>query len=186
MHTGGIKLDPPEKVDFLLPPKEDRSGEKIVGRHFYIRYDSQLDEYFVKDLGIGYGIFAKIESPIYLQDSVLINLGQTYLVINLEKSGSGNQLSIKVFSSEGANIFTFGEEQTQILIGRSDICDLKVKDKLLSRVQATIYFNPKGKNWTLCDGFKDRPSTNGIYHYVREETEISNGMKLKSNQTIFE
>jgi hypothetical protein len=41
----------------MLPPKVEDEDSKIKGRHFYTRFDKVLGKYFVKDLGLGYGIF---------------------------------------------------------------------------------------------------------------------------------
>ena len=38
------------------------------GRHFYIRHDEETQNYFIKDLGNGFGIFYKLEKPLVLQD----------------------------------------------------------------------------------------------------------------------
>ena len=77
-------------IDFKLPAKNDNEIN-IKGRHYYIKYDKLKGKYYVRDLGIGYGVFAKIENKLILfstkdkenqLDSLLLNLGQTYIVIS--------------------------------------------------------------------------------------------------------
>lgn len=56
-----------EDIDFMLPPKEDDEDSKIKGRHFYIHYDKSLKKYFVKDLGLGYGVFRLLASKYFIK-----------------------------------------------------------------------------------------------------------------------
>ena len=37
----------------------------------------------IKDLGVGYGVFVRQESPILLKDNMLINVGEAYIVVNI-------------------------------------------------------------------------------------------------------
>lgn len=62
-----------EDIDFMLPPKEDDEDSKIKGRHFYIHYDKPLKKYFVKDLGLGYGIFRLLAGKRLNTKSMPIN-----------------------------------------------------------------------------------------------------------------
>ena len=39
--------------------------------------------YFIKDLGVGYGVFVKQDQPVTLKDNMLINVGEAYIVVNL-------------------------------------------------------------------------------------------------------
>jgi hypothetical protein len=41
--------------------------------------------YKIKDLGIGYGAFIKLSSPLVLRDNFLLNMGESYIVANLIK-----------------------------------------------------------------------------------------------------
>ena len=43
-------------------------------------------KYKIKDLGIGYGAFVKLTTPIMLKDNYLLNMGESYIVANLIKS----------------------------------------------------------------------------------------------------
>jgi hypothetical protein len=42
-------------------------------------------KYKIKDLGIGYGAFVKLTSPLLLKDNFLLNMGESYIVANLLK-----------------------------------------------------------------------------------------------------
>jgi len=70
------------------------------------------------------------------------------------------------------------------VIGRTPSCDIKIEDKLLSKMQAMI--RQEQGEWVLYDGFQGRESTNGTWLYLNEDCEIEDGMVFKSNQTFFE
>lgn len=40
--------------------------------------------------------------------------------------------------------------------------------------------------WILYDGVNDKKSTNGTWYYIKEDTEVTDGMALKANLTIFD
>lgn len=106
-----------------------------------------------------------------------------------EESSTVN-LRLKVFGGPSSGeTFQFERSVGQgdkILIGRSESCDVHIRDKLLSKIQATISFDEERQGWVLEDGFEERPSTNGIWIYLNEDYEIHEGLKLKTNQTIFQ
>ena len=39
--------------------------------------------YLIKDLGIGFGAFAKLEKPLELKDNYLLNMGESFIIVNL-------------------------------------------------------------------------------------------------------
>jgi hypothetical protein len=124
-----------QSIDFLIPPKATENDKSIKGRHFRIKYHLKGNNYTVKDLGVGYGVFAGIEKPILLQDSLLINICQTYIVVNLsydiptqyddkpEESETVPSLKLKVFggSAQGEEYLFNESDKNKILIGRSEI-----------------------------------------------------------------
>lgn len=173
--TEEIKED--QAIDFLIPPKEGEDESKIKGRHFQIKYQPKRNQYYAKDLGIGYGIFVSIEKSHLIKDSILLNMCQTYIVVNLSYDKYmilGNtkitkemmpDLKLKVFggTAKGEEYIFDKDKKSIILIGRSDSCDVQIKDKLLSRVQGTVTFDEKQNSWVIHDGYKNRKSTNGIW-----------------------
>ena len=193
-----------QKVDFLIKPKEENFEQRIIGRHFRIRFDVHKLCYFIKDLGCGYGTFMKISEETILKDSYLINIGNSYIVctfgvdefeidgeniLNAEKI-----LNIKVFSENNQNEpYFFNPSQVKkIYIGRDIGCNIIVDDTLLSRIHCTIEFKNE-KGWVIYDGRNDdtdfinnKPSTNGTWLYLIEETKIKDKMIFKSNQNVYE
>ena len=191
-------------IDFVVKPRENSDeNQNIEGRYFRIRFDANNMKYYIKDLGCGYGTFKKISKETKLKDSYLVNIGNSYIVFTFgidEYDLDGNNiadadkiLNIKVFSEiPKAEPYFFNPQQfTKIFIGRDISCNIIVDDTLLSRVHCTIEYKQDGC-WVISDGKIDddlsqsRPSTNGTWLYLIEETEIEEGMIFKSNQNVYE
>lgn len=58
-------------------------GNNHSGRQFYIQFDPFERQYKIRDLGKGYGAFAKLQGSIVIRDSFLINIGESYVVAYL-------------------------------------------------------------------------------------------------------
>lgn len=43
-----------------------------------------MDDYVIKDLGVGYGVFTETVGQVALKDNMLINMGESYIVTNLQ------------------------------------------------------------------------------------------------------
>jgi hypothetical protein len=102
-------------------------------------------------LGIGFGVFKKMEkNSSLLKDNMLINVGEAYIVVNLYPEGAEEQgmpyetLKLKMFGGpNNGEVYEFCIDDMQsnnkeILIGRTPECDLKINDKLLSKIQCHI------------------------------------------------
>ena len=75
-----------------------------------------------------------------------------------------------------------------IKIGRTNDCDVRIKDKMISKVQFHIRVRRSAHNeteWVLIDGINDKPSTNGTWLYINEDLMLFNGMVFKANLSIF-
>jgi hypothetical protein len=49
--------------DFDMPSKEGEVPERHRGRHFQIEYSLATNKYTIKDLGKGFGVFARLDHP---------------------------------------------------------------------------------------------------------------------------
>ena len=81
-----IELNDPQKMvvnDFIIPVCKKEDKDRHAGRQFQIRYDEHADNYFIKDLQIGYGVFTETIGPVALKDNLLINMGESYIVTNI-------------------------------------------------------------------------------------------------------
>ena len=192
-------------IDYLLYPKEDFYDNKFIGKHFQIRYDTGNKQYYIKDLGFGFGTFIKLEEDIKLKDNFLINIGETYIVFSLSQNENddsekvseneekeNNSINIKVFSGdENCDNYNFDcFSNPTILIGRNSFCDIIIEDKMLSRVHCSAYFIESEKDeergWYLKDGnLEGKKSTNDTWFYCSEETKIEDKMIFKTNHNLF-
>ena len=75
--------------DFVIPSRSQDAQEQHRGRHFQVWFDHIRKNYFIKDLGIGFGVFKKMDpNPIVLKDNMLVNVGEAYIVVNLLPEGA--------------------------------------------------------------------------------------------------
>ena len=210
----GNKLAKNEMNDFLIPkqnpnvsgeqskdqttnPMMGGDGNNHQGRQFYIQFDPLDKQYKIRDLGKGYGAFAKLQGSIVIRDSFLINIGESYVVTYLisnqdEYDGSNNngnmpyKLKLKIFppyNLENPDVVICQNDQQELVIGRSPNCDIRIDDQLISKMQSTI--KCEDGNWILEDGRDGKESTNGTWYYLNQEQPISDGMIFKQNQTFF-
>lgn len=194
-------------VDYLLPLKH---YDKI-GRFFKIQYISKINEYIIKDLDNGLGTFIKIQDSIYIRDSSMVNIGDSYLIFyfidsNEEKkekekrniNGVNKRLKIKVFDSNNykeMKEFNFDNNpMNKIKIGRKNHGnDIELSDHLSSKVNCIIKYKEEN-GWILIDGnevilkngdIKKISSTNGTWVLAKENFKIVDKMIFKNNFTIF-
>ena len=170
-------------IDYIISPKDlSIIDEKYIGRHFQIKYDENINNYYIKDLGFGFGVFVKLDKEILIKQNLLINIGETYIIFYINK----NELKLKIFrDSEKTIEYTFnGEENDYILIGRNNNSDVYIEDKMLSRIQCNIFY--KNDGWFLKDGdLQGKASTNRTWFYCSDETLIYNEMIFKTNHILF-
>lgn len=93
--------------DVVIKPKSKELAQRHRGRHFQIQYCLSSNSYKIKDLGIGFGAFARLDKPLTLKDNHLISMGESFFIMNLVPnisiSGAPNEstqmrLRIKVFA----------------------------------------------------------------------------------------
>lgn len=164
-------------------------------------------QYYLKDLGHGYGTFIKIIDTIEISNNFLLTIGENYIVFTLgleedmltneqvsnkDDEEYNNLINLKIFSG---NIkhgrFSFNPKQSPIIIGRSPDCDVIIEDSMLSRFHCTIKFFEEKNKWFIFDGIYDkennkiRNSTNGSWKYAFDDCKITNGMNFKANHNLF-
>ena len=172
------------EIDYIINPKDEEYDERYIGRHFKIEYYSNVNKYYIQDLGFGFGTFIKIIDELKIKDNYLVNIGETYLVFTIDEN---NKINIKVFSgNEKYEPFSFNYDILEpIYIGRDCDCIISIEDKRLSRIHCTLNYNKENKFWFLKDGGNNNFSTNGTWLYAAEEYEIFDGMIFKTNHNLF-
>ena len=169
------------------------SIEKNKSAFFKIFYDFDKHIYYLLDLGVGYGTFFKIEEDIAIKENTIINIGECYLIFSFRQTNIENEeeiineddLYLKIYSNEieyEPMIIPANDRIYQI--GRSDKCEIYIRDRMLSRIHCIIFYIDN--NWYIKDGNENgNESTNGTWLYANEETEIKEGMRFKSNSCNF-
>jgi len=153
---------------------------KKYGRYFYIYFNPDYMKYYVKDCGMSYGTFIKIQNELILKDNYVINIGDSYLDISIGienksflkdniNNGNNNQkqlfsqsdseydnnLNLKIISKDKIyDPVNFLPTKSKIKIGRASNCEIVIDDILLSRIHCTIeYKNNIG--WIIRDGYNN-------------------------------
>ena len=49
--------------DFIIPSKDKETARRHRGRHLEIEYHMDRIKYTIRDLGVGFGAFAKLDNP---------------------------------------------------------------------------------------------------------------------------
>lgn len=138
--------------DFVIPSKDKETERRHRGRHLQIEYNIDRSCYMIKDLGIGFGAFVRIENPIELKDNHLLNMGESFIIVNLinEKFSVANysisthdskevhdshiKLRLKLFGGPSTGeVFYFKPDTDVIRLGRSNNCDISIEDAVLSK-----------------------------------------------------
>jgi hypothetical protein len=168
------------------------SFEKNKNAYFKIFYDLDKHIYYLMDLGVGYGTFFKIEEDMAIKENSIINIGESYLIFSFKQNANeanediNDDLYLKIYSNEGEYepLLIPASNDRIYQIGRSDKCDVYIRDRMLSRIHCIIYYIDN--NWYIKDGNENgNESTNGTWLYANEETEIKEGMRFKSNSCNF-
>jgi hypothetical protein len=193
VYFGFVNESDLDKNDFLLSNErpEDASRDQ-KGRHFMIYYDKYEKNFFLRDLNIGFGCFLMVKE-YELLDSTLIQIGNTYLVIAINKFHNSTRLVIKPFSKFiKSDPIHFLPCMSPITIGRSEKCSLSIKDELLSRYHCEIRIS-EDFTWTIRDGSYNinnpddswKESLNATWVFVSENIKIEDGHIFKYNCNLF-
>lgn len=152
--------------DVVMTITDRETAEKHRGRHFEIQYRVETRSYWLRDLGVGFGAFLRLDSPAKLKDNTLINIGESFAVVNLETQ-ERPRLKLKLFGGPcRGEVFYFTAEDYEnayIRIGRAQSSEVVIDDNLISKCHATIW--REEQTWLVGDGDaeKQRTSTNGTW-----------------------
>ena len=184
---GSGHLKGPVVNDFVIPA---RDKEKQAGRHFQIRYDPMANAYFARDLGLGSGLFLKLDCILRLKEPCLLLLGECYILLTLiSRLAAEPRLRLTLYGgmSTGQVIYFDPSDykESNLYLGRDQSCAISIDDSLVSKVQTTIRYR---EGWEVIDGNAEnaRTSTNGTWLYVQEDTLLRPNMILKVGQTLFQ
>ena len=80
----------------MIRPKEEKIDDRFIGRHFQIKFNPNDMNYYLKDLGHGFGTFIKILDLTELKNNFLLSIGENYIVftLGLEEEMIINKISL--------------------------------------------------------------------------------------------
>ena len=85
--------------DFVIPLRDPDLNEAHRGKHFVIYYRIDKNSYWVRDLCIGFGVFVRLDYTLLLKDSMLFNIGESFLVINFKNSQNFSEITVRIFGA---------------------------------------------------------------------------------------
>jgi len=196
------------QVDFIMKSNDNYYyDDAFNGRHFMIKFNPNDLNYYLKDLGRGFGTFIKIQEWTELVNNLLLNIGENYIVFsfgdeddeeedeknnNINYNKDDNSLNIKIFSINAKQkTYKLLPSECPITIGRSSENSIYIDDDMLSRIHCTIDFS--NDKWYIQDGLAKngiqddeiKKSTNGSWIYAYDEIPINNKMIFKANHNLF-
>lgn len=72
-----------------------------------------------------------------------------------------------------------------VFIGRSEICNIKLDENILSKIHCSFKYDKAKKMWLISDGNGERPSTNGTWMFCNSKYElIENETQAKIGKSI--
>lgn len=84
--------------DFIIPIENSEEAESHRGRHFLILYQIDKDTYWIRDLAKGFGVFVRLDYALVLRDNMLVNMGESFIVVNVARNDDQPALQMKMFS----------------------------------------------------------------------------------------
>lgn len=189
---------PSEKIDVQITPTISPvdSLEDNNGVHFRITFNPLTQNYSIFDYGIGLGSFSLVSKPFRIEEQELVSLGSSGYIMVMTEPGTqrlyiecfeaSNRVQEEMGASPKTRRFDFSpEELSTIRVGRGDSCEVQIlHDEKISKFHCVFFY--KNGGWFLADG-KDfvKPSANGTWRYLIEETPIADGMILKAQGVLF-
>ena len=171
----------------------NNKGDENKGIFFKITYNINNHTYFLQDMGVGYGTFIKLQDSFIIKENSIVNIGESYLIFSFDKKNlqlnqeiNDDDLFLKIYSNDSDYEPIICKNNPEIIytVGRSDKCDILIKDKMLSRVHCILTYIDNC--WYIKDGNEEgNESTNGTWLYAADETEVKEGMIFKSNSCNF-
>ena len=179
--------------DFIFPINNENSINLSEFPSFSIYFNTEDENYYIKDFNIGIGALMKIKK-YKIENNTLINIGANYLVICIENT----DLEIKIFNNnilESNNeekkkfdtiCFKINDNEDKIItIGRNKKCDVSIEDMMMSKIQSCIKYNSEEKAFYLYDGNSKRESMNGTWVYIMNPILITDNFIFKAEHTLF-
>jgi len=168
----------PNSNDYVFPQEEN-----VGHRQFEVRFDKNTGLYYIKDIREGTGSFIKIHKKQVIDQDSIFSFCNTHIFVYKVKSD--NLLKFKFLIGSLKNkMYTFDPKENKVVrIGRSKQSEVLYKDESVSRFQLSFVYD-NGK-WFICDGVRDKISTNGLWKLASKKVAFHDHMIFKSGNTTF-
>lgn len=103
--------------------------------------------YLIRDLGIGFGAFVRLDRPLELRDNHLLNMGESFIIVNL--------ITEKQTVEEGEHVDTEDDGYSKISKANSPVTKLRLKLFGGPSTGEVFYFKPDPL--TMDPGSEDEP-----------------------------
>lgn len=156
---------------------------------FKVNYDNAKSLYFFKSIDSHPSLLIQVKlNPL---SKFTINKNDRYLlgdmVFKFEQFNDNKQVVVtrqitKRYNEKISNSFSLEKEGSIITIGRGRSCNMSLNSGLLSRVHASLIYNPKDNLWEIKDGETNKPSSNGCFIFTNSLIPICDGLEVKINE----
>lgn len=105
------------------------------GRQLQIYYSVEEEAFMLEDLGVGMGTYLRVEKPVPLERTTLINIGSSLLLLSpMDQEEDRPLLKAKVCGGpHNGKMFVLDPKTAKsYVLGRSEDCDLHLADSVLS------------------------------------------------------
>lgn len=181
----------PNDFDF---PTEEKLGPK----HFVIKYDTNTNDYYIKDLK-GSGLFINAKTAMMLMNNTVFCFVNTHILVKLSLESNTSTtfnsekenhylLNLKVIFGESKDIeYSFNPSHIQkIILGRKsnkNLCNIEFTHENISRHQCTIFY--KNSSWYIFDGDGASHTVNGTWLLADEYCLIGEGTTFRAGSSQF-
>lgn len=178
--------------DFNFPDDENASEKQ-----FEIKFDRDLDDYFIKDLH-GTGLFMKILNKQILKHNAIFSFVSTHILVEIpleigelvdgDYETIQSKLILKVLHGiNKGEVYEYNSLMTDVIrIGRfeSERVHIAFNEDSVSRCQCSLIF--EDCNWFIIDGDGIKSSENGTWLLADQYTRVTEGMVIRTGDTSFE
>ena len=149
------------------------SNPDLAEKSLCFFFETFIQKFFIIDLSLN--TFIKIVDKKLIEGNLLISFIDKRMLVAANKQ----QLKVKV--TESGEEFEFSKNDSPVIVGRSENCQVKVFGKNISRIQCSFIYED---GWILKDGYEE-VSRNGTWFMPIDKTEVINGMIFNVNKIIF-
>ena len=150
---------------------------KCLKRLFVIFFERDTSKYYFRSLKESeISVYVRINKNYFITSKKYFQVGDKVFHVepgkNTIKIVIHNDLK-KNKKGEKYTEYQFNSSAGEISIGRSEICNIKLDETILSKVHCIFNYNEKKQTWMISDGNGERKSTNGTWLFCNSKYELT-------------